>query len=482
MNKRLLSKWVVCSFFFSALAGAVEEPAPKPLSEILVEASGQAEIGGEKVDYRAQSGTVLIKDDSGKDKASIFYSAYFLRGQPSPDRPITFCFNGGPGASSVWLNIGLAGPKRVKAKDLTFLSAPYALENNGSSLLDVTDLVFIDPPATGMSHQTAGIDNKPFFGVEEDVELMASFIKQFTIKMKRWDSPKYIMGESYGGMRASHVAYQLHDQDGYYLNGLILVSPALDMQSICLNQGNDLPYFVSLQAFAQTAQYHKKAKKEASEQEVAQFARTRYATALLLGDLLDPKEKEAVAQEMSEMIGLSKEFILENNLRISASKFRKELLKDQGLLVGRFDARVTGAGLGDLGGDYDPSLDAIFGAMTAAFNQYLDKDLKWPEIKEYKPLVSIQNWNWGKGNQYVNAYRQLKGLLVQNPQIKVFVGMGDYDLATTAFSNEYVFQHMELTPAQKDRVVIKRYRAGHMFYLNEASLVDFKSEVRLIYK
>lgn len=461
---------------------AAEEVAPKPLSEVLVEASGQAEISGDKIDYRAQSGTLLIKDENGKDKASVFYAAYFLRGQPSPDRPITFCFNGGPGASSVWLNIGLAGPKRLKSKDLTFLAPPYELENNPSSLLDLTDLVFIDPPATGLSYQTTGIDNKPFFGVEEDAQLMVDFIKQFTIKMKRWDSPKYLMGESYGGLRASLVACQLHDRDGFYLNGLLFISPALDLQTIVLNQGNDLPYILTLPGLAKAAQFHQKAKSGVSEQELEHYAKTRYATALLMGDLLDTKEKEAIAQEISGWIGLPKSFILENNLRVSPSKFRKELLKEQNLLLGRFDSRMTGYSLGESSMDYDPSLDAIFGGMTAAFNQYLLKDLKWPEIKEYKPLVSLQGWNWGKGNQYVNAYSSLRTLLTQNPRLKVFVALGDYDLAVSPFANKYFLQHLDLIKEQKERIKVKTYPAGHMFYLNNQALVDFKSEAMLLFK
>ena len=480
---RLDSKLVALGILLIAGYGSiVAEDAPvKPLTETIVEASGQAEIGEQKVDYRVQSGTLIVKDESGKDKASLFYTAYFLRGQPSADRPITFCFNGGPGASSVWLNVGLAGPKKLKGKDATFLSAPYSLENNPSSFLDVTDLVFIDPPATGLSHQTPGIDNKAFFGLEEDIDLMASFIKLFTIKVKRWDSPKYIMGESYGGLRAAYVAYQLHDQDAYFLNGLILVSPALDMQTICWNLGNDLPSYSFWPAYEKTAQFHKKAK-ETSGLSAEQFARTRLAPALMLGSLQEPKDKEQLAQEMADRIGVSKEFVLENNLRIPPSKFRKELLKNQELVVGRFDSLMTGASLGELGGDYDPSLEAIFGAMTAAFNQYLGKELKWPEIKEYKSLVAITNWNWGKGNQYVTAYRPLKGLLIQNPDVKVLVAMGEYDLAIPSFANEYMIQHMDLSSSQNERIVIKKYPSGHMFYLNPESLVDFKKEVLILYK
>jgi carboxypeptidase C (cathepsin A) len=467
--------------FLRALDAA--ETDIKPLTELLVESSSQLKIDDAVIDYRAQAGTLVLKDDQGKDKGAIFYSSYFRKGVPSGERPITFCFNGGPGAASVWLNIGLAGPKKIAARDLDFLPPPYFLIDNTASVLDVTDLVFIDPIGTGLSTLAPCQDQKNVYGVEEDAALMAQFIQQFTVKMRRWDSPKYLMGESYGGLRAVLVADRLHDE-GYYLNGLFLVSPVLDMQTITYNTGNDLPYILSLPTFALVAQYHQKALIAPSIDELGRFAIQEYAPALLAGDLLSVQEKERIAKELSQRIGISKELLLQNDLRLTTTKFRKMLLAEKDQLIGRFDARSLGAQISknENASDYDPSLEAVMGAMTASFNQYVDKDLKWPEVKDYKPLVNLPSWNWGKGNQYANALGELKRVMIQNPRLKVLIAMGDYDLAAPLFSTEYSLHHALLPASALDRVNSVHYPAGHMFYFNKDHLVDFNVNFRLLLK
>lgn len=478
---------VVVRFFYAfclflAVIDAAE-PDIKPLTELVVEASSQLKIDDAVIDYRSQAGTLVLKDEQGKEKGSLFYSGYFRKGVPSGERPITFCFNGGPGAASVWLNIGLAGPKKIAAKDLEFQVPPFFLMDNTASVLDVTDLVFIDPIGTGLSTLAPCQDQKNVYGVEEDAALMAQFIQQFTVKMRRWDSPKYLMGESYGGLRAVLVADRLHDE-GYFLNGLFLVSPVLDMQTITYNTGNDLPYILSLPTFALVAQYHQKAAISPSVEELGRFAIQEYAPALLAGDLLSTPEKERIAKELSQRIGLSKELLLQNDLRITPTKFRKMLMADKDLLTGRFDARILGATLSnnENASDYDPSLEAVMGAITAAFNQYVDKDLKWPEVKDYKPLVNLPSWNWGKGNQYANALGELKRVMTQNPRLKVLIAMGDYDLAAPLFSTEYSLHHASLPVTALSRVNSIHYPAGHMFYFNSDLLVDFNQKFRLLLK
>lgn len=473
---RILSAFCLC---FSLMNAA--EPEAKPLSEIMVEASSQLKVEEAVIDYRAQAGTLVLKDDQGKEKGSLFYTAYFRKGMPSGERPITFCFNGGPGAASVWLNLGLAGPKKIVAKDLEFLAPPFSLADNPASIIDVTDLVFIDPIGTGLSILAPCQDQKNVFGVEEDTAIMAQFIQQFTVKMRRWDSPKYLMGESYGGLRAVLVANRLHDE-GYFLNGLCLVSPVLDMQTITYNTGNDLPFILSLPHFALAAQYHKKTEMSPSLQELQQFAVQVYAPALLMGDLLSAQEKERIANEIAQRIGVSKENVLQNDLRLTTTKFRKLLFADQNQLIGRFDARILGASItkNENSYDYDPSLEAVMGAITGAFNQYVDKDLKWPEVRDYKPLVNLPAWNWGKGNQYVNALGELKRLMIQNPRLKVLIAMGDYDLAAPAYSTEYSLNHASLPGMAWNRINKLHYPAGHMFYFNNSFLVDFNLKIRLL--
>lgn len=470
-------------YFFGLFAAALNavEPEVKPLSELLVEASSQLKVDESAIDYRTQAGTLVLKDDQGKERGSLFYIGYFRKGVPSAGRPITFCFNGGPGAGSVWLNLGLAGPKKVVAKDLEFLIPPYSTVDNPASLIDATDLVFIDPIGTGLSVLAPAQDQKNVYGVEEDACLMTQFIQQFTVKMRRWDSPKYLMGESYGGLRAVLVADRLHDE-GYFLNGLFLVSPVLDVQTIFYNIGNDLPYILSLPSFAATAQYHQKASLSTTPEEMRKFALNVYAPALLAGDLLSSEEKERIAQQLSEKIGISKEILLQNDLRITASRFRKALLADHDQVTGRFDARFLGSPIhkNDYSNEYDPSLEAVFGALTGSFNQFLDKDLKWPEVKDYKPLVNLPSWNWGKANQYANALEGLKRVMVQNPRLKVLVAAGDYDLAAPAFSTEYSINHAYLPEEALKRIQFIRYPAGHMFYFKPEFMVDFNSKIRVL--
>lgn len=463
----LASTWIACTCF------AAENEPLKPLQEWVVESSAQLTVNEMPLEYRTMAGNLVLKDDQGKDKASIFYTAYFLKGSTSSkERPITFCFNGGPGAASAWLNIGCLGPKCIAGgSDLVFQDPPFSLEDNPSSMIASSDLVFIDPIATGVSAAAPGQDSKQFFGFEEDAGQMAEFIKLFTSKYKRWDSPKYLLGESYGAMRVIKMGMKLHD-DGYYINGLILVSPAIDIRTITFNQGNDLPYLLYLPTYTAAAWYHHKLAEPDLDKALAQaeqFAVNEYSVALLKGNLLSESERKNLSEKLGQLTGLPAVTYARCFLRLNPHRFMKELLRDENALIGRFDVRVKGIDPknNDFYSEFDPSLEAVFGAITGAYNQYLMKDLKWPEPKEYKVLNSLYaQWNWGKSNEYATATEDLGKFMAQNPKLRVFVATGSYDLATPYYTATYAITRLPLTPAESARIQTVRYPAGHMMYFN----------------
>lgn len=485
----MIIRILISAFLLNAQLFA-EEPNIKPLQENVVESSGQLLTENGTLQYLTVAGNLVLKDDQGKDKASLFYTAYFLKGTTSTkDRPIAFCFNGGPGAASAWLNIGFLGPKCVQGEDVTYQNPPYTLVDNPDTLLNITDLVFIDPVSTGYSVAAFNQDPKKFYTLEEDILLTKDFIRLFTGKYKRWDSPKFIIGESYGAMRAVKVSNKLHEDDAYYTNGLLLISPALDLQAFTMNDGNEYPYIFFLPTYAAAASYHNvkpetRRKGYSIWQEAARYAEDRYVNALFKGNHLDSKEKELIADELSHMTGLARDVIMDLNLRIPPNLFRKKLLQKQDLIIGRFDARISGFDSRNYYGfaDYDPSLDAIFGAITGAYNQYLVKELKWPATAEYKTLVSLNEWNWGKANQYANAITELRALLSQNPTLKVFVAAGIYDLAIPLMGTEYSLSHIDLGKSVlKDRLNFRVYEAGHMMYLNHAVREKLRKDINFLF-
>lgn len=468
-------RWVLCLMLAGHLVA--EEAMP----DVLVESFSKINLNGKTLDYRIQAGSLVLKDKDNKPRAHIGYTAYFLEQDRSNGaRPIAFCFNGGPGSASVWLNTGLMGPLRTAGDDLVFQDPPFSLIPNEASFLDEMDLVFVDPVSTGFSAPAAGVDVSPMLGVDEDVVLMADFVRLFTNKVRRFDSPKYFVSESYGAIRAAKVAYKLHDEYGYYLNALIFVSPALDLQTIMPEGLNDLPYLLSLPSFAAVNAYHKGAAEEVNQKikEANQFALTSYAKALMKGDLIPLQEKKEVIGALSQLTGISESLITRLNMRIPVWRFTKNLLENEGKLIGRFDGRVVGLESDDLDyGTYDPSIDAIIGAVTATFNQYLAKDLNWPHSQDYRVLVPMSSWNWGKGNQYVSALRELKSLMYQNPNIQVVVASGLYDLATPVASVEYAINHMGLLLSEKQRIHHYFYPAGHMMYYSADIRKQMKRDI-----
>lgn len=449
-------------------------------------------IDGVQINYQATAGTLLIKSDDGKDKASIFYVSYTKDGVDPSKRPVTFCFNGGPGSSSVWLHLGTFGPRRVEFDENGYALPPYNLVDNEYSILDATDLVFIDPVSTGYSRAVNGEDAKQFHGVDEDVKSIANFIRLFVTKNNRWESPKYLAGESYGTTRAASLAGYLHDEHFLYCNGVILVSSILNFQTLNDYQnGNDLPYILYLPTYTKTAAYYKKLAPELLKnmdktiEDVQNFALKDYTLALMQGDNLDPKTRQEIIAKLSYYTGLSKDYIERENLRINNMHFAKELLRSENRTVGRFDSRYTGIDVNGCGErfEYDPSAEAIFGAFTATFNYYIRSELKWDMNEEYKILTSVSPWNYNKAtNQYLNVAENLREVMTKNPSLKVFVGSGYYDLATPYFATDYTFSHLNLDPSLRSHITKKYYDGGHMMYVQKISLIKLKQDLADFFK
>lgn len=453
----------------------------------------QVNINGQDIKYSAHAGTLPLKDKDGKVKANIFFVAYLKEGvQKTADRPITFCFNGGPGSSSVWLHMGAFGPKRVDVNGEGKITPPYDLKDNEYSLLDLTDLVFIDPVSTGFSQTVPGEDPKQYHSVDEDIKSVAEFIRLFTSQYKRWDSPKFLAGESYGTTRAAGLALHLHDEECFYLNGVILISSVLNFQTIWdPNDGNDLPYILALPSYTATAWYHQKLDSELQKDlheatlQAEEFALGDYANALLKGDALSTTERKAVAKKLASLIGLTDEYIEQSNLRVGVPSFAKELLRKEKRTVGRFDSRFIGidSNLCRQTFENDPSAEAIFGAYAATFNQYVRTNLKWDKPDNYKILADVSPWDFGKADKgYLNVGSDLKSVMNKNPDLKIFVGSGAYDLATPYFATDYTFNHLGLDPSLRDNIDMQYYEGGHMMYINLPSLVKLKKDLERFYR
>jgi carboxypeptidase C (cathepsin A) len=448
-------------------------------------------LQGQDIEYTALAGTMNLLNDKQQPKASIFFVAYMKKAAPQePPRPISFCFNGGPGAAAVWLHMGMLGPKRVVLNSDSFTPPPYSYVDNEYSLLDITDLVFIDPVSTGYSRPAPGEDAKQFHGVEEDIKSVAEFIHRFTTRYARWDSPKYIVGESYGSTRAAGLAQHLIDQYKFYLNGVVLVSSILNFQTLDFEEGNDLAYIMYLPTYTATAWYHHKLPEELQGNlqktlaEAEKFALNDYALALLKGDSLEPAKRKEVVEKLARFTGLSQKVIETSNLRIDLNRFACELLREQKQIVGRFDSRFVGYQEKAWGDDrgYDPSAMAIFGAFTATFMDYVRRDLKWMKEDQYKVLTSVYPWNYGNAtNSYLNMSENLRNTMFKNPALKVYVASGYYDLATPYFATKYTFDHLGLDPSMRNNVSYGDFEAGHMMYIHKPALEKLKSDLTTFY-
>lgn len=460
------------------------------LEEQVSETHHTVTIGGEQIAYTAKAGTLVLKDDEEEPKASVFYVAYTRDDvEDAAQRPITFSFNGGPGSSSVWLHLGVVGPRRVLMDDEgNPLPPPFQLVDNEYSLLDVTDLVFIDPVSTGYSRPAPGEDAKQFHGVKQDIASVGEFIRLYTTRAQRWDAPKFLIGESYGTTRASGLAAYLQQQLGLYVNGIMLVSAVLNFQTIRFALGNDLPHILFLPTYAAAAWYHRRLPEQLQAldlldflAEVEAFAAGDYTLALMKGAALKGDERAEIVTRLASYTGLSETYIEQTNLRINIHRFVKELLRDERRTIGRFDARFTGIDR-DAAGErhqYDPSYAIAQGAYTAALNHYLRSVLNFKSDRSYEILTgNVQPWDYAPyENQYVNVSDGLRQAMSRNPYLKVFVANGYYDLATPYFATEYTFNHLGLDPELQDHVSMGYYEAGHMMYLHKPSLAKLKADL-----
>jgi carboxypeptidase C (cathepsin A) len=489
----ILCQLFLCPLYGEALKGETAKseaakPAPK---EETVTTSGSVAINGVQVKYTATAGTQLLNDDKGAPKATFFYVAYTKDGvEDLKDRPVTFCFNGGPGSSSVWLHLGVLGPKRVNiSQDGLKANSPSYLVDNPYSILDLTDLVFVDPVSTGYSR--AVDDPKEYHGVEGDVESVAEFIRLYATRNLRWESPKYLAGESYGTTRAAGLAEELHNKHYFYLDGVLLLSTVLNFQTIDFSSGNDLAYILFLPTYTQTALYHNRLSAEMqkdpkkTQKEVEHFALNDYATALIKGSALDPAKRKEVLGKLSGFTGLSEEYLDRSDLRVHIFRFAKELLASKRRIVGRFDSRVTAIDCvlcSDMI-NFDPSFDLILGIFTDTFNTYVRKELDWKKDEPYKILTSLSPWNYTPANnKYLDVSGKLTDVMNRNERLKVFVASGMTDLATPYFTTAYTFSHLNLDPLLRDNITIKYYEGGHMMYLNEPTLVQMKKDITAFFK
>lgn len=445
-------------------------------------------LGDQKIDYTATAGTLALKDAEGKTTADIFFVAYSKKGvTDAATRPLTFSFNGGPGSSSVWMHMGLLGPKRVKLRDDGFaVPPPYTLVDNEFSLLDETDLVFIDPVGTGYSRAAKPEDAKNFFGVNEDAKSIGEFIRLYVSKHSRWPSPKFLIGESYGTTRAAALSGELIRAHRLNLNGIMLVSTVLNFQTIWGAEGNDLPHMLYLPSYTATAWYHKKLAADLLKKplpdvlaEAETFAAGEYNRALLLGAGLPAAERTKVVKQMARLTGLSEAFVDGSNLRVPLHRFNAELLRDKRLVTGRFDSRYTNYVRDPLSesAESDPSADAIFSAFASTFNHYVRNDLKFEDDRPYNILASVGKWNWDAENQFADVSEILAESMTANPFLKVHVSNGFYDMATPYFASRYTFNHLRIHPDLLKNITQDDYASGHMMYLNLPDLKKQKADL-----
>ncbi|ARR52920.1 peptidase S10 [Rhizorhabdus wittichii DC-6] len=467
---------------------AATAPVPPPNVSVTKQ---KGSFGGQSIAYTATTGETYLTDKDDKPVAAIFATSYVKDGGDPKTRPITFLYNGGPGSGSLWLHMGAFGPKRVVLPDAKDDGAPpYPVIDNPESLLDVTDLVFIDPVGTGFSHTLGGKDPKDYWGVSADAKSIAEFIRIWLNENGRWASPKYIGGESYGTTRSIALINEL---EGSYndvaVNGIILISTILDFGAAAEAQGNEMPYILNLPSMATTAWYHHKiANPPATVAEVAAQARAfaigPYAAALLKGNQLGAEERASIRAELARLTGLSEAFVDNANLRVSPGRFYKELLRDRGQVIGRLDTRYTGVDYDKAGEepDNDPSFYGIDAAYTSAINSYVRGDLKLKTDRHYVTIGGVNSWDWKLADQrgrdgevYVNVAPYLGKALRENSGLRVFVGQGWYDFATPFFGAEYSLNRPGFDPS---RISFHYYDAGHMMYVRPDDLRKLSADIR----
>ncbi|MHB1864470.1 MAG: S10 family peptidase [Gemmatimonadaceae bacterium] len=467
---------------------AMHAPAPK---EVHVTTEHSITIGGQRVDYDATVGSIILRDAKNEPTGELYYIAYSKRGVTDESRrPLMFAYNGGPGSSSIWVHMGLLGPKRVDIPDTAHAPPPpYKLVDNQYSMLDKADLVFIDPIGTGYSKPIGKGKGSDFWGVDQDASSLAQFVSRYLSEAGRWNSPRYLMGESYGTTRSAALSAVLQSRYHIDLNGVILLSSVLDFQTITFDPGNDEPFIMYLPSYAAVAWYHnalpnKPAQLRPFLTQVEQFATHDYAEALLQGDKLTAADRAAILDKLHEYTGLSRDYIDKADLRVTASQFEKELLREHGLVLGRLDARFTGE-TGDLlaeNAGYDPQSADISSAYTSLFNQYMHDDLNFGKDMMYATSGNVNPWDWKHGFArgwpgHTNVATDLAETLTANPKLHVLLNAGLFDLATPYFPAEWTMDHLGVPKQVRAQISIAEYMSGHMVYVHEPSLAEFKKNV-----
>jgi carboxypeptidase C (cathepsin A) len=453
----------------------------------------QIQIGGAKLAYTATAGTMLMKNDKDEPIALFGYTAYTKDGAAPGTRPIMFAYNGGPGSASAWLHMGILGPKRTVLQDLAANTrGPFRTVDNEYSILDRTDLVMIDPIGTGFSRAVGKGDGKDFWGVDQDIASVSNFIVRYLGDHGRWGAPKFILGESYGGMRTAGVAYELLTKHDVALNGIVLVSPYLDYGSGYAGVGLDVPYVNFLSTYAATAWYHGMLQNRPAElqpflREVEAFAQDVYAPVLFKGVRATPEERATVLAGLARYTGLSEAYWDKANLRIDEGRFLQELMRNKGMVVGRVDTRYTGGTLNALSEsmDYDPYTSAVAPAIVATFNDYYRGELKVESDRSYVLSGSLyRDWDdrhEEPGRQgkvpYANTITDLSHAMTLNPKMKVLVQSGYFDLACPYGTVDYALQHLDVAPQLRTNVTLEHYEAGHMMYVHPASMQKFKRDL-----
>ncbi|HEY8708330.1 MAG TPA: hypothetical protein VIM34_10060 [Burkholderiaceae bacterium] len=488
-------------------------PTPTEPQERLVSTEHRLALGKKTLDYTATCGTIVLRDYTPKDDpkdgvqrkndkatATLFFTAYTLKSAPKAAqkngsaRPITFSFNGGPGSSSVWLHLGLLGPRRVATDEMgNAPPPPYALVDNEHTLLVESDLVFIDPVGTGHSRMAEGEKSAEYHEYQRDLDSVGEFIRLYLTRYGRWGSPKYLIGESYGTTRAAGLSLHLQDKHDVQLNGVMLVSLAIDLQTLSFDHGNELPYALFLPTYAATAWYHRALAPELQQQPLAQvvqaaeaYANTEYTVALMQGSKLTEPERARVAAQVARYSGLTPGYVLKADLRPEVARYFKELLRERGQVVGRLDTRFVGQEHDDAGEhpETDPFLNNVAGAYAVGINRLLKETLKYEADAPYVVHAPIwDKWSWKDfANKYVNVGVSLRKAMQANPHLRVYVASGYYDLGTPHAAGDYTLNHLGLRGAARDRVRVSYFEAGHMMYVHQPSLARMAKELRAFVK
>lgn len=497
MKKILFLLWVMA--FVSGTSSAQDkekkpEAAPVPTGEIAT-TKHRVKIDSVLINFTANAGTLQLRDEENKPIALFGFVGYTRDGVNDVSRrPVIFAYNGGPGSASLWLHMGALGPKRVVVNDPGYTpAAPYRIENNSFSILDIADLVMIDPVGTGLSVPIGEAKFADFWGVDQDIRSISLFIRQYLVENKRLNSPKYLLGESYGTFRSAGIMDYLQEK-GIAMNGVILVSTVLDMNSLSFAPGNDLSYLFYFPTYAAAAWYYNKIPDKKADlteflEQVRNFTRDEYGPALFKGDRLADAERKAVAKKLASFTGLTDDYWLKANLRVKEPEFSQELLRAEGQTVGRLDARFNGINQDLLSQftDYDPQSAAISSAFTTGCLNYLYNDLKINPKLNYRADAYERKefkWDWThQGNMFwdaqatINTGIDMARAMSRNPYVKVLILNGYYDIATPFHGVEYTIDHLGLRKEIKSNIIMKYYEAGHMMYTHQPSLEKFKKDV-----